>query len=46
MTWLRSIFETIPAMVYTMNVDGDIELVNEGRGTPIGGLTPGSDPGV
>ena len=26
---LRLIFETIPAMVYTMNADGDIELVNE-----------------
>ena len=26
---LRLIFETIPAMVYTMNVDGDLELVNE-----------------
>jgi PAS domain S-box-containing protein len=26
---LRLIFETIPAMVYTMNAGGDIELVNE-----------------
>jgi PAS domain S-box-containing protein len=26
---LRLIFETIPAMVYTMNAEGDIELVNE-----------------
>jgi PAS domain S-box-containing protein len=26
---LRLIFETIPAMVYTMNADGDVELVNE-----------------
>lgn len=26
---LRLIFETIPAMVYTMNADGDIDLVNE-----------------
>jgi PAS domain S-box-containing protein len=26
---LRLVFETIPAMVYTMNAEGDIELVNE-----------------
>jgi PAS domain S-box-containing protein len=26
---LRLIFETIPAMVYTMNADGEVELVNQ-----------------